>query len=273
MSRVDSSFFISLKNSNIQATLNTLIGLITNNWMITQEEISPKGMIRMTQKTALLFGATGLVGGRLLYLLLEDESYQRVVVAVRRPINIKYPKLEQKIIDFARLSEDPSLFHVDDVFCCLGTTIKKVKSQEAFIQVDQIYPLQIAKLAQQAGASQFHIITALGANPNSSIFYNRVKGEVEEGLRTLGLPSVTIYRPSLLLGNRMEFRMGEVIGSIVSRGLGFAMVGPLARYRAIDAEQVAQAMQLTAEKPHTGVRVIESEEIRRIATSPNERGE
>lgn len=225
----------------------------------------------MTQKTALLFGATGLVGGRLLYYLLEDERYQRVVIAVRRPLNIKHPKLEQKIIDFSSLSEDPSLFQADDVYCCLGTTIKKAKTQEVFIQVDKTYPLQIAKLTQRAGAHQFHIVTALGADPRSSIFYSRVKGEVEQELRALELPSLLIYRPSLLLGDRMEFRMGEWMASIASKVFGFAMVGPLARYRANDAGHVAKAMQLTSHQPLSGVRVIESAEIRRIALEQAEK--
>lgn len=221
----------------------------------------------MSLKSALLFGASGLVGSQLLQYLLQDKGYQRIDIVVRKPLTISHPKLQQHVIEFNQLARHRELFAVDHVFCCLGTTIKKAKSKEAFIQVDKTYPLEIAKLAKESGVQQFHVITAMGSDAASSIFYNRVKGELEKELRKINFPSLLIYRPSLLLGNRSEFRLGEKIGSIVFQAFSFVMIGPLARYKAIDADIVAKGMLLSAhqaEPSGVGVMVLESEEIRRL---------
>ncbi|MGC5324312.1 oxidoreductase [Brevibacillus sp. SYSU BS000544] len=225
----------------------------------------------MSLKSALLFGASGLVGSHLLQYLLRDERYYRIDIVVRTPLPLNHPKLQQHVIDFHQLEQHRELFAVDHVFCCLGTTIKKAKSREAFIQVDKTYPLEIAYLAKASGVQQFHVITAMGSNSTSSLFYNRVKGELENELRKIDFPSLLIYRPSLLLGDRHEFRLGEKIGSIIFKAASFVMIGPLAKYKAIEANIVAKGMLHTAhrEKP-TGVVILESEEIRRIATAPEE---
>ncbi|MFL6558760.1 MAG: oxidoreductase, partial [Bacillus sp. (in: firmicutes)] len=157
------------------------------------------------------------------------------------------------------------LFQVTDVFCCLGTTIKKAKSKEAFRKVDYEYPIEAAKIASVCGVEKFLIITAMGSNVKSKIFYNQVKGEIEESLGKLILPSVHIFRPSLLLGERTEFRFGEKIAANTSAVINALMVGPLRPYKAIEASNVAAAMAAVAESGKSGVNIYPSHEIEQIA--------
>jgi len=215
-------------------------------------------------RSALLLGASGLVGGHCLRLLLEDQSYGKVIAFVRKPIALQHPKLEQHVVDFDHPEKFAHLIKVNDVFCCLGTTIKKAGSQEAFRKVDFSYPVKIAKIAAQNGVEQFLIITALGANPKSSIFYNRVKGEVEETITKLPLKAIHIFRPSLLLGKRQERRIGEKIGEPPLKGLKVLLVGPFRKYRAIEAIVVAGAMNKVAKKELLGVNIFESNQIQTI---------
>lgn len=215
-------------------------------------------------RTALLLGATGLVGGELLSLLLADAEYRQVTVLVRRDLPLTNSKLVQRVVDFDHLAKSAEAFNVDDVFCCLGTTIKKAGSQEAFRRVDYAYPLESAKLAWQRGAKQYLIITALGADARSSIFYNRVKGEVEEAIGRLPLRSFHIFRPSLLLGDRQESRLGEKIAAAVMGPLGFLLVGPLKKYRGIHARTVAQAMLRAAKQDLPGRHAYDSDVIQEM---------
>jgi len=215
-------------------------------------------------RTALLLGATGLVGGELLTLLLADAEYRQVTMLVRRNLPRTHPKLVQRVVDFKDLSRDADAFKVDDVFCCLGTTIKKAGSQEAFRVVDYTYPLESAKLAARQGAGQYLLITALGADAQSSVFYNRVKGEVEEAIGKLPLRSLHIFRPSLLLGDRQESRTGEKIAIAVMKPLGFLLAGPLKKYRGIQARTVAQAMLRTAKRNLAGRHAYNSDVIQEM---------
>lgn len=219
----------------------------------------------MEKKIALLAGANGLVGGLLLESLLDGKEYNKVVVLVRETLGISNPKLEEHIINFNELHRHGDKFDVDDVFCCLGTTIKKAGSKEAFKKVDLDYPLIMARLAKENNVSKYLIISAIGANPQSGIFYNRTKGMVEEGLRELAFSSTHIFRPSLLLDTRKELHIGEKIGGVVSKPLSFAMVGVLKRYRPIEAHLIAKAMYIVAQRNATGFNIYESEEIRQIA--------
>lgn len=216
-------------------------------------------------KTALVLGASGLVGSHCLQLLLDNAAYDKIIVWLRKPLPVQHAKLQQEIINFDQLSPyADKLKYVQEIFCCLGTTIKKAGSPEAFYKVDFTYPHEIAKLAAQNGVQQFLIVTALGANSRSSIFYNRVKGEIETALGKLSLPGLQIFRPSLLLGERQEFRLGERIGAIVFTALSFAFFGRLRRYRAIEASVVAEAMIRIAQKNLTGVNIFESEKIQAL---------
>ncbi|WP_238546025.1 oxidoreductase [Tumebacillus flagellatus] len=215
-------------------------------------------------KTALLAGATGLVGGQLLQELLHHPEYGEVIAFVRRPLYVQHPKLKQVTVDYDNPASyaDP-IQTAHDIFCCLGTTIKTAGSQDAFRQVDYTYPLQLAQLALGSpNLQKFLIITALGSNPASKIFYNRVKGEVERDLQALALPSLHIFRPSLLLGDRQEFRLGERVGSVFSRALAFATPK---KYRPIQALTVARAMlRVAQEGPSQGAHVYESDQLQTL---------
>ena len=216
-------------------------------------------------RTAILLGATGLVGGHCLDLLLEGDAYDRVVSLGRRPVAREHPRLGQHAIDFDRPDEWRELVRGDDLFCCLGTTIKNAGSQEAFRRVDFEYPLAAAHAAAANGVGQYLIVTALGADATSGVFYNRVKGEVEDALRGAGLPSLQIFRPSLLLGERAELRIGERVAEAVSRALPFVFSGPLRKYRPVEARDVARAMLAVAARRPAGANVFESNAIQEIA--------
>lgn len=193
-------------------------------------------------------------------LLLDSEHYAEVRILVRKSSGLgTHPKLVEVQYHF----DHPDAAQVvgDDVFCCLGTTMKKAGSKEAFYAVDHEYPLQIARFARQNGAERYLIVTSMGADPKSAFFYNRVKGEVERDLRPLGFAALHIFRPSLLLGNRGERRLGEKIGETVMRFFDPMMIGPLRKYRAIDSGKVARAMLACAGQEQAGVFVHESGEL------------
>lgn len=208
----------------------------------------------------LLVGATGLVGRACLRLLLEDAAFDRVVVPTRRPLphellhGVPVDKLDERVIDFRRLRQHADLTEVDEVICALGTTIKKAGSKEAFREVDHEYPLVIAECARERGARGFRTVSAMGADPKSIFFYNRVKGEVEAELRAMSFAGLTILRPSLLLGERDEFRLGEEIG----KRLTFLIPE---KYKPIAAEDVARALVRAARSGREGVDVVKSREI------------
>ena len=216
-------------------------------------------MIATAPKTALVLGATGLIGDLLTHRLVDLPAYEKVKVLVRKSLNWQHPRLQEVIFDF----DYPNglLTQADDIFCCLGTTMKKAGSQEGFRKVDYQYPLDIAGLAMAAGARQFAIVTAMGAETGSSFFYNRVKGEVERDLIALNFPTTLIFRPSLLLGNRSENRLGERLAEGAMR-----LFGPLipAKYRGIEAAKVANAMIVTMQQGLLGTQVFESDELQKF---------
>lgn len=219
----------------------------------------------MDNRTALLLGATGLVGGHCLDILLQDETYEKVITLGRKKIELQNPKLIQHVVDFDNLEEHTNLFQARDVFCCLGTTIKTAGSQEAFRKVDFTYAVEAARIASQNGAEQFLIVTSSGANSKSFVFYNRVKGETEEAIKNFSFKSIQIFRPSLLLGERKEYRQGERISEKFLKAFKFLLVGGLRKYRAIQASEVAQAMVRMAKAVPQGVHVYESDRIKEIA--------
>ena len=216
----------------------------------------------MTSKTALIVGATGLVGRLLLQSLLASADYHQVIVLARRSSGITHAKLTEHVVDFGAL---PDLaVQIDDVFCCLGTTIKVAGSQAAFYQVDCTYPLNVATWAQGHGATQFVMVSALGASPESSVYYNRVKGEVEQKITALNFNTTIFARPSLLIGERTEYRLGERIALFLTPLFHILLVGSLKKYRPIKAAQVAHAMLELAQQPRTGVHVFESDALQTI---------
>jgi uncharacterized protein YbjT (DUF2867 family) len=212
-------------------------------------------------RTALVAGATGLIGGHCLSLLLAEPTYGRVIAVVRRPLGIEHPKLAVRVVDFEQLEKSERI-PVDDIYCCLGTTMKRAGSREAFRRVDHDSVIGVARIAD---ARRFLIVSALGANPRSVVFYNRVKGEAEEALAGFRFNALHIFRPSLLIGHRPEVRFGERVGEIAMAALRPLLRGPLRKYRAIRGEAVATAMLRCALSASTGVRIHESDEIQRIA--------
>ncbi|HYO71992.1 MAG TPA: oxidoreductase [Archangium sp.] len=212
-------------------------------------------------RTALVPGASGLVGGLLLDALLEDSRYREVHSLGRRPLPRQHPKLVQHTVDFARLGTE-ALPPVQDAFCCLGTTIKKAGSQEAFRAVDHDAVLAFASAAKKAGVQRFLVVTALGADARSRVFYNRVTGEAEEALKTMGFGSLVILQPSLLLGDRAESRPGERVAIVASRVLA-PLLRPLAS-RPIEARTVARAMVALAHSAPQGVKVAPSGELQQL---------
>lgn len=216
-------------------------------------------------KKALIAGATGLIGGHLLEKLLADNTYAEVIAIVRKPLDIQHPKLNQRVVDFDQLSENGGdLYGVDDVFCCLGTTIKKVKTQEAFKHVDYDYPLEIAVQAKKHGASRYYLVSAIGADPNSRFFYMRTKGQLEQALGGIGYDELAIFRPSQLYGDRKEFRFGEKVSEFIIRPLSFLFLGSLRKYRIIAAATVASAMLRSAHTSTPGTSIYPSNEIEAI---------
>ncbi|MGM9987448.1 MAG: NAD-dependent epimerase/dehydratase family protein [Bacillaceae bacterium] len=222
----------------------------------------------MSQKTALIAGSTGLIGKSLLNDLLQGDAYEKVIAIVRRPQGIAHSKLIEIIIeDFDQLGTIREYFAVDDVFCCLGTTIKKAKSQQTMEKIDVEYPHRIAKLAHEMGATQFLLVSAIGANPNSNIFYSRIKGELEVMVKKIPFKGIFIFRPSALLGKREEFRLGEKISGTIMSLFSFLFVGKLRKYKAIKGETVALAMYYAAQQNKDGIFTYETKEMENIIRS------
>jgi uncharacterized protein YbjT (DUF2867 family) len=213
-------------------------------------------MPEVPARTALVAGATGLIGKQLVQYLLQSPAYAEVRVLTRNPLGIDHPKLNEITYDYAQ--PDAEAVRGDDIFCCLGTTMKKAGSKDAFRRVDLEYPLQVARLARQNGARQYLIVTAMGADSDSLFYYNQVKGDVQEELRAMQFPVLRIFQPSLLLGKRSEARLGEQVGEWLAVLLKPVMLGPLRKYRAIDSAKVARAMVQLAQQPGQGVYVYES---------------
>lgn len=206
---------------------------------------------------ALIAGATGLIGRALLHRLAHDETYDGVTALVRKPAGMSGGWVTEQCVDFDQLAH-ATLPAVDTVFCTLGTTIKQAGSQAAFRKVDLDYVVSLAKVTRALGARHFLVVSAMGVKPDSRVFYNRVKADMEAVLRDIDFPQLTIFRPSLLLGEREEFRLGERVAA------KFGWLMP-ANYRPIEAEVVAEAMARLGRQAGQGVRVVESAEIRHIA--------
>lgn len=216
-------------------------------------------------KTALIIGSTGLIGFQLLELLLKSAEYEKVISFVKRDSGIQHPKLEQHIIDFDKPETYKELVVGDDFFCTIGTTIKNAGNQDAFRKVDFGYPKEFATIAMQNKVKQFLIISSLGADANSGNFYLKTKGEIQDFLKNCIFESVSVLQPSLLLGNRTEFRLGEKIGAFFMKLFSFVLIGNLKKYKPIKSEAVAKAMFTIAQKNYKGFHIIESDEIQEIA--------
>ncbi len=212
-------------------------------------------------RTALVAGATGLVGVQLVTTLLEDQRYNVVKAITRKPLRQTHPRLENFIIDFDALAQYHDELRADDIYCCLGTTMKTAGSKKAFEKVDYHYPLTLAQQCKALGATQYLLVSALGANPNSSVYYNRVKGRVEEAIKDVGFETLHIFRPSLLVGPREEYRSGEAAAKWFFRTFGLFIPS---KYKAIASIKVARAMAYFARAGERGVHIHESVEMQKF---------
>lgn len=217
----------------------------------------------MVSKTATIIGATGMIGQHLTRLLLADAYFDTVRIVVRRPVAKQDPRLEVKLVDFGDMeSVKLALEGSDTIFCCIGTTQKKVKGDKALYRsVDFDIPVNAARLGKEVGCEKFIIVTAVGANAQSSNFYLRLKGETEEALRQTGVSSLYIIRPSMLLGKREESRPAEKIGQALSKALSFLLP---AKYKPVAGEDVAKAMVKLAKEDKPGVNVYQYKEIKNL---------
>lgn len=211
-------------------------------------EKNPQGANAREHQTIQLaiFGATGLIGKQCLEYLKHQNQIDRIVAPTRRPLDqsasLIASLIENPQVNFDALQEETTLFSVDAIICALGTTQKKAGSKEAFRKVDYEYCLQLAELGLAHGAQSFHVVTALGSNPDSLSFYSRVKGDLETKLKTLKYPVLSIFQPSLLLGDRDEHRLGEELGMKASGVFNRLMLGSLSQFKAIDSGVVAKAV-------------------------------
>jgi uncharacterized protein YbjT (DUF2867 family) len=214
----------------------------------------------------VIVGATGSIGRELVPLVSSSPYYERLIILHRRPTQFAgLAKVEERIVDLARLKSVPSA-GASTVFCCIGTTQKKAGSTDAFREVDRDIPVALARWAAANGATTFVTISSLGADAHSKSVYLRTKGEMEEGVARAGVPSTYILRPSLLDGQREDFRLAEQVGNRALALINPLMVGPLRRYRSIRTRTVAGAMLACGEKGDPGVHIVESETIQDLGS-------
>lgn len=196
----------------------------------------------MASKTAIIFGATGLIGSCVLEQLLQDTRYSKILLISRKLINTG----NSKVVEIITGMEDKNLLenqlHGDEIYCCLGTTISKAGTQKAFRKVDYDLPVMIGVTAKKNGVSKMLVVSSLGAEATSSNFYLRTKGEMEQALRSLAIPALHFFRPSMLLGTRTESRPAETVGKFIMNAFSFLFIGRLKKYKAIHAGTVARAM-------------------------------
>ncbi|QDP01060.1 NAD(P)H-binding protein [Thalassotalea sp. PS06] len=213
-------------------------------------------------KTALVLGATGLTGSICIDNLLDDERYQSVIAISRSPLPKSHAKLTRVELNDEQLQSIYQQFDIDEVYCCLGTTIKKAGSQQAFKAIDKDLVVKIAKFAHQANVSNFAVISALGANEKAMSFYNRVKGEMEQALMNIGLEYLVIMRPSLILGSRQESRTGEDFAKSLYRFLAPAVDRLCPAYQPVEATDIVRSMIDALNQPQkSGIEIIENKDI------------
>lgn len=207
-------------------------------------------------KTALIIGGTGLIGKQLTHLLIGDKRYKKIILLVREPMNLIHHKMEQVKFDFE--NPDATSIKADDIFCCIGTTIKIAGSKTAFRKVDFEYVLNIARVGFRNGARQFALVSSMGANKNSFFFYNKIKGEIEEAVKLIGYKKFLIFRPSVLIGHRNVHRFSELVSIFFLRIFSFVIP---TKYKPIESDKVAKAMLVMMNNPVEGIHIYESDAI------------
>ena len=223
----------------------------------------------MTTQTAVLLGATGLIGEQVLQYLLQDDAFERVRILVRKPIEIIHPKLEIQIVNFANPEDFKAKLGAGDcIFCCIGTTQGKVKGDKnAYRKVDYDIPVHAARFGKEAGFTKYLFVSSVGADSSGGSFYLKLKGEVEEAITRQNFETLHIFQPGLLLGSRKEFRLGEIIGKGLINGFSFLLQGKYKKYRGIQSADVALAMVQAAKQSSQGKYVYENNAIIAMAAT------
>lgn len=219
----------------------------------------------MSTRRALLLGATGLIGGHLLQRLLADPHWSEVRTITRSPIALEHDKLRSVVLPLTQMASRPELFAVDTVFCCLGTTLREAGSRAAFRQVDFDFCVEAAELARAQGVQHFLLVSAVNARATSRVFYSRVKGETEAAIASLDFPSLSIFQPSLLLGQRDTRRTGEHIAGLALQALRPLTAWTGASWLAIEAARVADAMLVAGREPQPGTRRLRYPHLKALA--------
>ncbi|MFV0157404.1 NAD-dependent epimerase/dehydratase family protein [Empedobacter falsenii] len=204
-------------------------------------------------KTALILGSTGLIGSLLLDKLLKHSDYSKVITIVRKSQQLNHPKIMEIVTDFNSQINLDDIETIDSIFSCLGTTRKKTPDLNAYRKIEIDIPVQFAQLGNKKGLTKFHYISSVGANATTSNFYLKMKGEAEKALLHENVKQLFLYRPSLLIGNRVEYRLAENISAKILPLFNPFLVGNLSKYKSIAAENVAQALlendlHITSEK-------------------------
>ncbi|WP_304065343.1 NAD(P)H-binding protein [Pedobacter glucosidilyticus] len=215
-------------------------------------------------KKAIIIGASGLIGSELLSVLLHSSAYTEVIALGRKPLNIQNQKLKEIITDFSNLSEIKGQIKADVIFCCIGTTRAKTPDLNSYRKIDHDIPIEIAKIAVENQVQQYHLVSALGANAQSSNFYSKIKGQTEDDLKVLNIPAIHIYQPSLLSGNRKEKRMAEKIALVLMKVIDPLLIGSLKKYRSIKTSVIALAMYQQSLKEDQGIFTYPSDIIKEI---------
>lgn len=218
------------------------------------------------KKTAIVLGATGLTGGLLLEMLLEDNRYDQVKVFVRKSTGIEHPKLNEFIGDILELETFKKYFFADEVYCCIGTTTKKTPDKNLYKKIDIGIPASAARLCKINTINTFVVMSSLGANAKSQFFYNRVKGEMEAVVLKEKVLNTYILRPSIILGDRDESRLGEKIGKIMMSTFQFLMVGKFKKYCPIKADKIAGAM-IWLSNNKSPFQIVESDKTEELSFS------
>lgn len=216
-------------------------------------------------KKAILLGASGAIGSSLLQQLLNDSNYTEVLALVRKDLNLEHPKLKQLVLNFDELNKYAAEITGDVVFCCLGTTKSQTPDQTQYRKIDYQYPLDVAWIAQTNGAESYHLISSIGANKNSSVFYPRTKGEVESDLKAVPFQSIHIYRPSLLEGERKNPRLIENISIALMHLINPLLSGSWKKYRSIKVSAVAKAMVRQSLTDQREIFIYESDQIQKLS--------
>ena len=211
-----------------------------------------RSTIATAPRTAALLGATGATGQKLLPLLLSDPAYAQIITLARRPSAITHPKLENRVVDFNDLAASLNGARVDDCYCTFGTTIKIAGSEAAMTKIDHEYVIAFAKAGLASGATRFAYLSAANANAQSSVFYSRLKGQTEEALKTLGFADLGIYRPSMIIAERVDRRWGESMLFPLLPLIDTLLPGSLSKYRSIPVETLARAIAKFSRQQGTG---------------------